>query len=1036
MLVNGRFAALFSALLMAPAAFAQTTGRMEGLVRDPSGAVLQDASLTIVETKTASRRQMASDENGWYVAAALPPGVYEIEVSRPGFRSEVRRGITLAAGRDLRLDFSLEVGQTRETVVVESDTPLVNVTPSDWGGTIDRGKLETLPLNGRDMFDLAAQQPGVTVANTAPKNMTNGGGTRLTINGARPNQNSYRMDGIYVNDATGSAPSSSAGRLLGIEALQEVKLVASPFDAEFGRAGGAVFTAVSKSGGNEFHGSAYEFLRNSYLDAKNFFDAKDSKIPPLRRNQFGGVVTGPIRRNKLFFMANFEANIERSAVTQTAVVPSAAGRQGIFPNRTVAVSSAAVPYVNLYPLPNERDYGDGTGAFLSQVATTSNEYYGTGKIDYVISDRLRTAVRYTHDDSSTYRDEALQFFKFPLLSHYRFVHNETQFTQSPSTIHTTRLGFSRVANSEDAIQPDSIPADLSFVPGQTLGIINFTSGIANFGGPQRTNVGTTPRRFIINSYQLNHAVSTIRGLHSLRFGGSFDRVQFNQRADNSLRGAYTFASLVDFLQARPRSAELMMPGADSVRGWRQSIYSAFVQDDVRITPRFTLTLGLRYEAYSVPSEANGKISTLPNYLTDTTFTVGGSLFTNPSKKNFAPRASFAWDPFGSGKTVIRAGAGAFYDLLGTRELIIAGVRLPPFFNSVALTNPPFPNILAASAGVPANNVDGLDYNLKQPVFYQYQIQIQQKIASRTVAQIGYTGGRGQRLTGTVGESNPYRPNILADGTLFFAAGAPRLNPAFTRVKLRQTAFDSTYQGLQTGLHHQLQGGIRVQVKYVWGKSLDNTSSTILRDYAGSDAVPNIWNLRANKGRSDFDLQHTFAANFSYLVPGPKSGLAFCFLGGWEIHGLVQAQTGAAFGPSSGFDRARFSGGGTADQGQRPDYVAAPGAKIILGDPQRYFDPTAYALQAVGTFGNLGRNTLSGPGLASADIALNKTLFQNDRQMFRIRLEAFNVTNHPNFQVPSVLGLFSNTGARNGSAGQITETTTTSRQLQISARWSF
>jgi len=1025
---------LFSLALAS--ASAQTTGRIEGLVRDPSGSVIEGAAITILETTTSFRRQMATNEHGWFVAASLPPGAYEIEAAHSGFRKETRQGITLAAGRDLRLDFTLELGQTAESVVVLSETPLVNVTSSDWGGTIDRAKLETLPLNGRDMFDLASQQPGVTVAVTASKNMTNGGGTRLTINGARPNQNSYRMDGIYVNDATGSAPSSSAGRLLGIEALQEVKLVASPFDAEFGRAGGAVFTAVSKSGSNDFHGAAYEFLRNSSLDAKNYFDSKTAKIPPLRRNQFGAVLTGPIRRNKLFFMANFEANLERLAQTQTAVVPNAEARAGRLPSGNVTVSPLSAPYVNLYPLPNGRDYGDGTGAFISQVATSSNEYYGTGKFDYIFSDRLRTALRYTHDRSATYRGEALQFFRFPLLSHYKFIHTETQFVQSPTTIHSTRIGFSRVANSEDAIQPDSIPANLSFVPGQTIGVINFTTGISNFGGPSRTNVATTPRRFIINDYQFSHVVSTVRGLHSLRFGGSLNRVQFNQRADNSARGVYTFSSLLDFLQARPRSGELMLPGADTVRGWRQSIYSAFAQDDIRLSPRFTLTLGLRYEAYSVPSEANGKISTLRNVLTDTTFHVGGPLFRNPSKRNFAPRASFAWDPWGSGKTVIRAGGGVFYDLLGTRELIIAGVRIPPFFNSVALTAPPFPNIVSASVGTPANNVDGLAFYLEQPVFYQFQLQLQQKLGPRTVAQIGYTGGRGKHLTGSFGESNPYRPNVLADGTLFFPAGAPRLNPAFTRVKLRDTLFDSSYHGLQTGLQHQLHAGLRFQMKYVWGKSLDNTSSTILRDYAGSDAIPNIWNLRANKGRSDFDLTHTFAANFSYTFPSPTTGLAHHLLGGWELHGMLQAQTGSAFGPSVGFDRARFGGGGTADSGQRPDFIASPGAKIILGDPQRYFDPSVYSLPAAGTFGNLGRNTLSGPGLASFDAALNKSVFRAERHLVRLRVEMFNVTNHPNFQVPSILGLFSNTGARNGSAGQITETVSSSRQLQLSLRWSF
>lgn len=1025
-------------LLLAAAlpAAAQTTGRMEGFVRDQSGGVIQGASLTIVEQGTRARRELRTDERGWYFAAGLAPGAYEIEAAQAGFRGETRTGVEVAAGRDLRLDFVLEVGQTRESVVVIGETPLVNVTPSDWGGTIERAKLEALPLNGRDMFDLAAQHPGASVASTAIKSTTNGSGARLTVNGARPNQNSYRMDGIYVNDATGSAPSSSGGRLLGIEAIQELKLVSSPFDAEFGRAGGAVFTAVSRSGSNEVHGSAYLFSRNSALDAKNYFDSPSAPIPALRRNQFGGVVSGPLRRNRVFYMGNFESNLDRSALTQTAVVPNAAARQGVLPDRTLTVSPNAAPYVALYPLPNGRDYGDGTGAFISEIRTTSDEYFATGKADYVHSDRLRGSARYTFDTSTTQRGEALQLFSFPVKSSYQFLQAEAQFAQSPTTLHTARAGFSRVWNSEDFLQPASIPDSLSFVPGLGIGGITFTSGITSIGGQGRLSVSTTPRRFIINDYQAHYVVSTIQGIHSLRFGGSFDRVQFNQRADNSARGAYSFSSLADFLQARPRSIELMMPGSDAVRGWRQSIFSLFAQDDLRLASRLTLTLGLRYETYTVPSEVNGKISTVPGFLTATGFTVGGPLFRNPSKLNFAPRASLAWDPRGTGRTVLRVGGGVFQDLLGTRELIIAGVRVPPFYNSVTISNPPFPNVQAAANATPANTVDGLDYYLNQPVFYQYQFQVQQQIASRTVAQIGYVGGRGQHLTGNVGESNPFRPQVLESGKLFFPANAPRMNPAMGRMKFRQTAFDSSYQGLQTSLQHQYRSSFRFQMKYVWAKSLDNNSSTILRDYAGSDGVPNTWNLRANKGRSDYDIRHVFAANFSSALPGPARGRTAAVLGGWELHGTAQWQTGAAFGPSVGFDRARFSGGGSNDQGQRPDYVAAPGAPVILGDPLQYFNPLIYGLPEAGTFGNLGRNTLTGPGLATIDLALNKTVWRTDRHQLRLRVETFNIANHPNFQVPSALTLFSNTGARNGAAGQITETVTSSRQLQLSVRWSF
>lgn len=318
---------LFSLLLLTGGMIAQTTGQIEGVVRDPAGMPAPDTALRILETGTGAERRLSTDERGWYLAPGLAPGRYEIEASHAGLRSEMRRGVELLAGRSVRVDFLLQLGEMHDSVVVSGEAPLVSAAPKDWGGFIEQRKLESLPLNGRDLFDLSSQQPGATVATTAFKSLATGFGTRVSVNGARPNQNSFRMDGIYINDATAAAPSSAAGRSLGLEGIQELQLVASPFDAEYGRGGGAAFMAVSKSGSNQWHGSSYEFLRNSALDAKNFFDPADQKIPPLRKNQFGGLLGGPLRRNRLFLLTNYEGVRPTSGQTLRAVTPTAEARQ-------------------------------------------------------------------------------------------------------------------------------------------------------------------------------------------------------------------------------------------------------------------------------------------------------------------------------------------------------------------------------------------------------------------------------------------------------------------------------------------------------------------------------------------------------------------------------------------------------------------------------------------------------------------------------------------------------------------------------------
>ncbi|MEP7362536.1 MAG: TonB-dependent receptor [Acidobacteriota bacterium] len=308
--------------IVCPALHAQTAAAINGAVVDPSGAPVADAVLHTTDTRTLDERFSNSDSDGRYLIPGLVPGNYRIEVAAPGFRPVRQDGLELSAGYTARVDFRLVIGTTQETIEVRAVTPLLSASPSDWGGVLRADALQSLPLNGRDSWDLMTQQPGVVApANANRTSLSYGTGARVAINGLRPKQNSFRLDGVQVNDGTGNAPASAAGRSLGLEGIAEIAVITSPFSAEYAHAAGGVIAAVTRSGANRWHGSAYEFLRNNKLDAKNFFDALDAPTPPFRRNQFGGLVSGPIKQNRLFFVLNYEALRESRARTATSTSP-------------------------------------------------------------------------------------------------------------------------------------------------------------------------------------------------------------------------------------------------------------------------------------------------------------------------------------------------------------------------------------------------------------------------------------------------------------------------------------------------------------------------------------------------------------------------------------------------------------------------------------------------------------------------------------------------------------------------------------------
>ncbi len=1011
---------------------AQSDATLMGVVTDPQGRAVPGAKVSVTRSVTGARRETVTGSDGRYLIAALEPGAYSVVVQRPGFRQVEASGIELTSGRAAEYSVRLELGMARDSVEVSGTLALVSANASDWGGLVPEQNLRDLPLNGRDLFELSALEPGATLPASARVGLAQGIGRQISVLGARPNQNSFQIDGVYVNDAASASPASAAGNLLGLEMVQEVHLVTNPYSAEFGRTAGGVFTAVSRSGGQRLHGSAYEYLRNNALDARNYFDSPASGPPPLRRNHFGALIGGPLRTGRAFFLANYEGLRERQSRTARPAVPTLEARQGRLPGSDVTVAPEVRPYLDLYPEPNGRDFGDGTAASIRQLSNRTDETFLSGKLDLLLSPETQLAGRYTSDEATGRAPDPMDLWVFGLDSRHHFIHAQVKHVHSPTTLTTWAAAFSRVDNFENSTT--SVPATLSFVDGQPMGTIT-VNGLSNLGGFQAR---ARPRRFILESYQgkVSMVSSTRRG--TLRMGAGYDRVRFNQRSDLSAVGAYTFDSLPLLLQARPRIAEVMQPGSDTVRGWRYNQYFGYLQHDFTAFDIFSVSLGVRYEAVSTPYEVNGKSAVLRDYVNDPETTVGGPVWQNPSRDNFAPRISVAFDPVGDGRTVARGGFGIFYDQLGSRELTIAGVRTPPLFNRILVFGRPgFPDILGAARGRnPSQSMDGVDYNLNQPYMARWQATMERQITPSTVIRAGYSGARGVHLFGQLISANSPLPEVQPDGRYFFPAGSPYLNPAFSRIGLRRTQFNSFYQGITFSLQTRIRDRFSLRGKYTWSRTIDEASNHTFNDFVASDQVPTVWNYRANRGLADFDQDHVVAGSFSLdLWRGEGSPVA-AVLGGWQLHGLGQISAGTPFAPRVGFDRARLRPG-FGDVGQRPDLVAGrSAADIVLGDPARYFDPAAFSLPDAGYLGNLGRGTLRGPGIFALDVALHKVLFASDRQSVKLRGEAFNVTNRPNFQVPSGRALFAASGRRIGSAGRVTQTSTGSRQVQLALRWEF
>jgi hypothetical protein len=966
---------------------AQVAGAtLSGVVVDKSGAIVANAQIVVKNLATGVARNVTTDSAGFYTAPNLLPGGYEVTTSATGFATMVRTGITLTVGAQQVLNITLQVGTVSQQIEVVGEAPVVELASSSITAEVSSVTVRELPLNGRSWTDLATLQPGVNAIQTQVA-FTSGGdrgnrgfGSQMTISGARPQQNSYRLDGVNINDYSNGAPGSVLGGNLGVDAIQEFSVLTSNYSAEYGRTAGGVVNAVTKTGSNGFHGSVYEFLRNNAFDARNFFDG--DKIPPFRRNQFGASAGGPIRKDRTFIFGDYEAIRQSKGIAFTDTVPSSAARTGTLhytgtpPSNCTAISStectvtidpSAAKYLPLIPVTNGSLLGAGDiGLFSFPAQQVVSENFFTTRVDHKISEKDGLFGTYLYDDTVYQSPDAFDVQTVGSHTKRQIVALEENHDFSSTLINTARAGYSRESVSDNSTVSviNSLAADTSLgpYPGGTAAQL-LIQGVTPFSGG--TN-GSSRYLYYWNSYQGYDDVFVTRGTHSLKFGVSVERIQLNMQNFSNPTGVFRFASLDGFLTNQPTrfNGRSGLP-----RDFRQTIFGAYAQDDWRLRPNLTLNLGLRYEMATVPKEALGMFSNLLS-ITDATPQLGNPLFLNPTFRNFEPRVGFAWDPFRNGKTAVRGGFGIF-DVLPLPNQLTLATNSQPFSvsgssqDAAALAGSFF---AGAPALISATSLQQtiIEHAPKRTYVMQWNLNVQREVLPNLTAMVGYVGSRGVHQPIQDDDMNNVTPTLTPEGYLFpqvdvngnlciagtqcaATTGNPpsKLNPKFGAIRGIFYQGNSFYDALEVGIQKRMSRNFRIQGSFTWGKSIDTGSATVGGDQF-SNSISSLWprtNPNANRALSDFNVGRTLVINAIWDIPGPRSsGPVDWAANGWELGGIFTVSDGVPFSPTFGTD-ADPLGLGSSDPWDFASRLRGPGCATAVnpGNPNNYIKTQCFSV---------------------------------------------------------------------------------------------
>jgi Carboxypeptidase regulatory-like domain len=1042
----------YAFLFSAPTARAQGDASLGGVVSDASGTEIPGVSIRIRNQETGAQRELQTDPSGHFHAPSLSVGPYQVDVEKLGFRTERRTGLTLVVGQHLEVSLVLQVADVRQTVEVSAQLGAVIVSTEDTSGLVGERQVKDLPLNGRSYDQLLTLNPGIvnyTSQRAGGIGTSNSVlGNMFSASGHRPQENLFLLNGVEYTGASeiNNTPGGVSGQLLGVDAVREFSVVKDTYGAEYGKRPGAQVSVVTAGGTNRFHGSAYEFVRNSVLDARNFFDR--SSIPPFQRNVFGTSLGGPARKDKSFLFGNYEGFRQSLGLSDVSLVPDDAARAR-------AVISIR-PLLALWPVANGPEILTTSGApsgiakAFSSPVQDIREDFGTARFDQIFSNTDSFSGVYTVDDSEANSPTTNPITRIDISLREQVASLSETHIFSSNLLNKLTFGFSRGAfyfNSDTTVD---LPGWIH--NGQPVGAVVVGGGTTLNGASQITNGGTNAGSNLTavrNLYTVSDQLSLAHGRHTFNMGGWLQWLQANDSLVQDQYGQISFTNLQTFLQGKVATYNYA-PGYTPL-SWRSTEAAFFFQDAININPSLELRIGFRSESTNGWNEAHSRAS---NYVFDsngvilTNPVVGSSAFAvNNAKFLPAPRVAVAWSPFESHKTVIRSGFGMYYALLDNLSYRLD--QNGPYNSVFAVKNISFAKITPDSTYAGSKVIpSGVQPDLRTPTVLSWSLKIEQQLSTRTSLSVGYSGSHGYHELLSL-DANLPSPTICPvspcpagypKGAYYYPADATLQNNAVWNTTHWFSQGISSYNGLEFDLEHHWSRGLQFRAVYTFSKTLDDGDNMNSSVATNSPAfVANPLQPKFDYARASFDVRHSAVLQGIYDLPFGRGQTASRKLWfgklaeSWQLGAIVTLQSGVPFTPQLSYNP---SNDGDTRNPVRPSWNSNFSGTVITGGPEQYFDPRAFVQPLAGTYGNVGRNILQGPRLAQTDFSLTRTFALTARAGLQFRAEFFNVFNHTNLNAPNPVVYASATGDPSPSAGVITSTSTSSRQVQLGLRLSW
>jgi hypothetical protein len=1059
-----RFAFLAIAIawgVRTPAALGQVVGgTISGDVVDPSGGGVAKATVLIRDQETGTERELTTTDGGTFSAPSIPVGVYSVTISHEGFAPLDRTGISLAVGQGIHLHLALTVGGANETVSVVDTPQVVELSTQQAQGLVDERQVKELPLNGRSYDQLIQLNPaavsyttersgGVGTSNSSVGNM-------FSVSGRRPQDNLFLLNGIEYTGASliNVTPGGTSGQLLGVDAVREFNVVSDTYGATYGKRTGAQISIVTASGGNALHGSVYEFLRNSALDARNYFD--QAKIPEFQRNNFGAAIGGPVRHDKVFVFGNYEGYRQNLGLSAVSFVPDDTSRASAVPS--VQPLLALWPVANGPELLNANGTASGIAEAFANPPQKIREDFGTTRVDVNLTQNDLLFGVYTVDDSDANTPSQNPYSTIYERLREQVLSAQEQHVFSPNLLNTVRFGYSRASYYFTGQVPVAVPG---WVAGAPIGAIVISGSTASNGASQITLAGANTgsnNDTVRNLFTGDDHIFWTHGKHQLEAAVWVQRLQSNDNLAQNQYGQASFSTLPSFLKGNV--ATFTVVPSPTELGWRSLFVAGYVEDAWKVTPRLEVRAGFRSESTTGWNESQNRAS---NYgfidgVIDTNPTIGGSaLSENRAKFLPEPRVGVAYDVFGNGKTALRASFGVHKALLDTLDYRLD--QTAPFNTTLSFSNPTVTELPALADGTTTGSglisPSNVQPNIATPTVLAWTVRVEQQIAPQTSLTIGYVGSHGYHQILSEDQNTPPTvvcpaaacPATLAPGTIYYPTTV-KANPNVANTTSWVSQGISNYNALEADVRKQLSHGLQLRGVYTWASNLDDGSAWNTSVSANTPAfVMYPGNPKLDYGLAAANIRNAAAINGTWELPFDRGLLANASpllrqsIGGWSVSGIATLQSGFPFSPQLGYNP---TGNGDTRNPVRPNLNPDFHGSLYARSVGQWFNPAAFTAPYPGTFGNAGRDTLIGPGLAGLDLSLAKNTTIREGLHAQFRAEFFNVLNHSNFTTPNAVVYSSGPtpktttaeAVESPTAGVVTATATTSRQIQFGLKLLF